>query len=923
MIQSLVTVVIPFPRRREGDVNRRLGDPLQREAIRVAIETTYPSPFVHFMSMVVVEAEDEAWDAHLLIELCADGHPSSALRKLACAIPGQLDQILVAAGKEVPLCQQPRFLQRHSRSAGPLHWNAGLMFRGTPDLSVTRIRRERDLACRIAKEVQNLPPSSAMEKLQAVRKAIFEDPDFKWAFISEPMSRVVGPGKPISTLTIAWAAFRDFGWVPVFLLPTVAFIVSRLAGRTALDVALWHSFATFLVLGLFCGLAALIGYWILRRDEKCDVPVDENPKMEALAKILAGEDNTGVQNHLFGISVMKASIVRGFTLRLALWFIERGAKDSRPGYLDKIGSIHFARWIRLRGTDQLVFLSNYDGSWESYLEDFIARLRDGLSSVWSNTRDFPKTENLIKGGAGDGARFKRWARRQQRPTRFWYGAYPELTAHRIRTHAQIRHGFAGATTEAEAAHWLSHFGHAGRASLELQEIPTLAFGGLPKLPYAHCFVVTLPAADRAKDWLAAIQRQVTYGDRMPSKTGLVVGFSAAGIEKLELKAPAIATFPIAFREGMAHERRAAALGDKPNDWLPVWKPEGVDALLLLYDDCLMDLERQVLERSAELRSFGCTIKHSIRTSKAGSTIREAFGFIDGVSQPVMRGTIRGSRDPTRMDVVQPGELVLGYEDNLGVIAPTPMAAGRDIGRNGTFLVVRQIEQDPLALQNYLQGFAQDLIARKDPKVPTYDPALLEEWLAAKMVGRWRDGTSLVRHPNQPGSARIVKTAPDNSFMFGREDPDGLRCPFGAHVRRANPRESFEPGSPEQIGISNRHRILRVGRNYAPQGAQTKPGLLFMCVNADIERQFEFLQQSWILGANFHGLDNEIDPIVGCSGNGLLVPTPHGPLRLPALRNFVKVLGGAYFFLPSRSALKTLAQKDPVQPATAAAAVAAA
>ena len=82
--------------------------------------------------------------------------------------------------------------------------------------------------------------------------------------------------------------------------------------------------------------------------------------------------------------------------------------------------------------------------------------------------------------------------------------------------------------------------------------------------------------------------------------------------------------------------------------------------------------------------------------------------------------------------------------------------------------------------------------------------------------------------------RPVAISSDNDFLFGEEDPQGLRCPFGAHIRRANPRESFEPGSQEQLAITNRHRILRVGRRYAP-GAGRNPGLFFMCLNADLER----------------------------------------------------------------------------------------
>jgi Dyp-type peroxidase family len=271
----------------------------------------------------------------------------------------------------------------------------------------------------------------------------------------------------------------------------------------------------------------------------------------------------------------------------------------------------------------------------------------------------------------------------------------------------------------------------------------------------------------------------------------------------------------------------------------------------------------------------------------------------------MRGSMRWSKADSAVHSVEPGELVLGYRDNLGTTAPLLQCNGRDIGRNGSFLVVRQLEQHRDRLDDYAIDAADKLA--DDPRVPKLSRAELAEWIKARMVGRWKDGTSLVKHPEKPGSQDDPPRAPDNTFMFGREDPDGLRCPLGAHIRRANPRDSFEPGSPVQLGITNRHRILRVGRVYEPAKGDN-PGLLFMCVNADIERQFEFLQQTWLLGPDFDGLNNEIDPVVGHRGDEdtMTIPTPGGPLRLPGLKKFVTVRGGGYFFMPSRSAVRALA-----------------
>ena len=145
----------------------------------------------------------------------------------------------------------------------------------------------------------------------------------------------------------------------------------------------------------------------------------------------------------------------------------------------------------------------------------------------------------------------------------------------------------------------------------------------------------------------------------------------------------------------------------------------------------------------------------------------------------------------------------------------------------------------------------------------------------------------------------------NHFSYGGFDPVGMACPLGAHVRRANPRDSFAPHSAAQIAITNRHRILRLGRRYA--GANGEVGLMFMCVNADIGRQFEFVQQTWILAPSFHGLQNEVDAMIGqrSVSRDMTIPTPSGPLCLKGLQDFVTVRGSGYFFLPGRTAIRFL------------------
>ena len=144
---------------------------------------------------------------------------------------------------------------------------------------------------------------------------------------------------------------------------------------------------------------------------------------------------------------------------------------------------------------------------------------------------------------------------------------------------------------------------------------------------------------------------------------------------------------------------------------------------------------------------------------------------------------------------------------------------------------------------------------------------------------------------------------------------GRACPFGAHIRRANPRDSKQPGDPAEQVITNRHRLLRRGRSYTV--AQTRErGLLFAALCTDIERQFEFVQQFWINSGAFHGLAHEPDPLVGAEtpdpatgcpmARHFTIPTAAGPVQLTGMESFVTPRAGGYFFMPGRSALTWLA-----------------
>lgn len=900
--------------------------------------------FVHFMSMVVLPSERNDSDpkARLLVEVCADGSDDSLTERLYAAMKPDWEAVLGAlAAQGMSESATVAFLRRHRMKMGTSIWHSllrrpGFCFVGTPGMTVRRIRDEAELAIMVRKIMrEHAPAGAALTKLAFVREKVFENPRFKWALFSEPVPLLAtrSPTKGVARiLRLSAAAFRDYLWVLVPL--PLLWLLSEPLLFHGDPLGAFGRAAT--VLGaelLMLGAATAYTYRKLREEEDADDPLDDECTPEAMEQLMALENFRDVaQNHLSAQSRLKPGWVRYWTLCLALWVVAEVTRlQSAPGFLNKIGTIHFARWYLVPGTNRLVFLSNYDGSWQSYLEDFIARLRQGLSSLWSNTCDFPRTNNLVNGGAGDGARFKRWARCQQLPTPVWHTAYPDLTAAAIRTNAAIRLGLASANSEAIAAQWLSRIGYSVPDALQQDQVPTLVFGGLPKLPCAHIIMVRFGETQAAKSWLAQHVGDVSYGRQEDAQRALVLGFTIDGLNKLGLPKEAERDFPAPFRQGMAHRDRARLLGDfdidpnlgpQPKRW--GMNGNEVDMLCLVYAANADALEGLVKNLTTCVRAMGHEVEYELRLADVPEKPQDrvdAFGFRDGISQPIVRGTKDWAAARQAMHVVNPGEIVLGYPDNLNRIAPTPCADGFDYGRNGSYLVVRHLVQDRAAFNAFINAQVERL-GQGEPLGMSSDDVDLrtgrnerQEWVAAKMLGRWSDGTPLVRWPEIPpwlkpannGAESSGPRRPANDFLLGKEDPDGLRCPFGSHVRRANPRDSLDPGSKVQLAISNRHRILRVGRSFQAKNGPEQ-GMMFMCLNADIERQFEFLQQTWLLGRNFHGLDNESDPLLGPGGKDQAVTLTHanGMVRLEPLSRFVRMMGGGYFLLPGRDCVSVLA-----------------
>jgi deferrochelatase/peroxidase EfeB len=436
---------------------------------------------------------------------------------------------------------------------------------------------------------------------------------------------------------------------------------------------------------------------------------------------------------------------------------------------------------------------------------------------------------------------------------------------------------------------------------------------------------------------------------------LQVAFTVDGLKALRVPNEAMAGFAPEFLAGMSEESRSRRLGDvgenAPAKWswghaarkphlaiMMYGKKDGLDQCEAEFKGPSWDVAFEMLER--------------LGTNDLGDV--EPFGFVDGISQPSVdwegKRTIKGDQ-LVYSNFVSLGEVLLGYRNEYNEYTDRPLLDAnskgaaellpaldqpqkKDLGRNGTYLVMRHLVQD-------VRGFWQfaDKTAESDPKKRTQ--------LAEKMVGRGLNGTPLLPLQQQPidGVGPEPEEISYNQFTYD-PDPVGVQCPLGSHIRRANPRNADFPTKVtgaishllKTLGFGRKglrddlmsptrfHRLLRRGREFGPglteeEAIQPGPpneserGLHFICLNSNIGRQFEFVQGAWLMSTKFDGMTEESDPlmgnresIAGCpKPDSYSIPRESGLReRCNGLPQFVTVRGGAYFFLPSLRALRYLA-----------------
>ena len=487
----------------------------------------------------------------------------------------------------------------------------------------------------------------------------------------------------------------------------------------------------------------------------------------------------------------------------------------------------------------------------------------------------------------------------------------------------------------------------------LADIQGFITSGYGHLSHAAYVFVQFHDAGQARRWLGRLAPAITSarpwpiapnGQKVKPSVALNIAFTADGLAAFGLPPQVLCTFPPEFQEGIACPIRSRILGDTEESDPVEWELGGIGkppihAVLVVHAASDAGLEAACRAQRTLLDDAAggvVELPGSMQNGYRPDGDHEPFGFHDGIAQPSIAG-ITGDGVPT-------GEFILGYQNHDQIIPPTPAVPAeldrdavlpslanlyhaspqlRDLGVNGSYVVYRKLQQDVLGFWQFMK--------RESVRSTGAEDTGHMIWLASRCVGRWPSGAPLVLAPG----ADDPRAGDRDDFLYG-EDADGLACPFGAHVRRAHPRDVIKPyATAQSLSMSEAHRLLRRARAFGPAlfdpavlRDPTNPagrqallaladdgvarGIHFFCVNANIRSQFEFVQQTWCNNPRFGGLNDNKDPIVGDNArtdqtsSHMTIPRRPFRVRTAALPRFVKVRAGAYLFMPSLTALRFLA-----------------
>ncbi|MDO5619489.1 MAG: Dyp-type peroxidase [Kocuria sp.] len=365
-----------------------------------------------------------------------------------------------------------------------------------------------------------------------------------------------------------------------------------------------------------------------------------------------------------------------------------------------------------------------------------------------------------------------------------------------------------------------------------------------------------------------------------------------GLVALGVPQTSLDSFPKGFREGMA--ARADFLRDQgpnhPSRWEKPFGTGNVHLAVTVFAQSESDWQEEVRayeDRLSELSGLTVLLRQDFGAQPGD---RNAFGYKDGFTQPVVEGSGLDGL-PGDGKAIKAGEFVLGYKAEGEVELPVPTPP--ELGRNGSYLVFRKYHSHVAAFNRFLHNNANNVDER--------------ELLAAKLVGRWRSGAPLELSPDRDDPSLGADDNRNNNFTYGK-DEKGLRTPLSSHIRRMNPRDT----KLKTLSDVNIRRIIRRSTTYGdPLGDSLRDdgnprGLDFIAIGARAIDTVEFLQSEWVNSGNFIGRGTEKDPMLGLQGNDGYFTVPGiPPRRITGIETFNTLDGGEYFFMPSLTALDWL------------------
>jgi Dyp-type peroxidase family len=436
-------------------------------------------------------------------------------------------------------------------------------------------------------------------------------------------------------------------------------------------------------------------------------------------------------------------------------------------------------------------------------------------------------------------------------------------------------------------------------TLDLKEIQATVLRYRPEPYFGTHLLLRIDDARSGREFLRRLTPQIDSAlDWLNSADAwLSVGITYAGLEVLGVPRESLQSFPEAFRVGMA--ARAEQLHDvgpnAPRNWDFPFNGAQIHIGVSAFSDSTEKWRRTVgWAREQALGFSGVTILHA-QDFGAQPGSRNPFGYRDGIGQPAIDGSgvepLPGQGPP-----IKAGEFILGYPGEAGLLLPMPQP---DIlGRNGTYVGFRKYQSRVGAFNRFLRANSQTEEER--------------ELLAAKLVGRWRSGAPLTLAPTADDQELGKDDNRNNDFDYAG-DPQGMKAPFGCHMRRMNPRDT----KLARLTDVSLHRIIRRSTTYgAPydrnaitdEDDEVPRGIYFLFISAKAMATLEFLQQEWANDGDFMGLGEERDPLVGLQEGEGIFTIPEVPVRrrIHGMETFNLLRGGEYLFMPSLSALGWIA-----------------